>query len=90
MPVTSHEGNRFYIRMNDDSNDGDPDLKCFARSARMSGLCGVPYNELLEKATLESSKLMQVRSDFTNSRSSLLKCHFCYPKYIGPKMPQIM
>jgi len=58
--VTGHEGSRFYIRMKSDADHEEPDIKSSVRLARPSGLCGVPYAELFEKATLESSKLMQV------------------------------
>ena len=60
LSVTSHDGDRFYIQMNESDADQKPVLKNAIRTARPAGLCGVPYAQLLEQATIESSKLLQV------------------------------
>jgi hypothetical protein len=60
LSVTSHEGDRFYVRMKTEAENEELDLKSSIRSARPTGLCGVPFADLLEQATLESSKMLQV------------------------------
>ncbi len=75
MPITSLEGNRFYVRLKSDYNSGELDIKDSVRFGRTTGLCGVPYADLLEQASIESSKSLQVKNYFAQvSRcSSVIK-----------------
>jgi hypothetical protein len=62
LPITSLEGNRFYVRLKSDYNSGELDIKDSVRFGRTTGLCGVPYADLLEQASIESSKSLQVKN----------------------------
>ena len=78
LSVTSHDGDRFYIQMNESDADQKPVLKNAIRTARPAGLCGVPYAQLLEQATIESSKLLQVGNKQLNLfLELLLSCEKC-------------
>ena len=70
LPITSLEGNRFYIRLRDENISGELDLKDSVRFGRSTGLCGVPYMDLLDQASMETSKSLQVSA--TSYSSSII------------------
>jgi len=59
--ITDFDGRRFYIRFkNEDFENETISRNAFPKKI-ISGMCGVPYRELLEQATIEMSRLEQVK-----------------------------
>ena len=57
--LTMADGERFYVRLNDENeNDKDEEI-CIEKQSNYTGLCGQPYSELLEQAIEEQLRIQE-------------------------------